>query len=61
MKLEKAKKVVLVRSKCAPARVEKAAVSLSTETKSLPIQHHSDMEQPLLVTFSVATKSKETP
>jgi len=48
MKLEKAKRVVLARSKCAPAKVEKAAMPLSTETKSLLIHHHPSMEQPLL-------------
>ena len=48
MKLEKAKRVVLVRSKCAPAKAEKAVVPLSTETKPLLIFHHLDMERPLL-------------
>lgn len=45
MKLEKAKRVVLVRSKCAPAKAEKAAVPLSTETKPLLIHHYPDMER----------------
>ena len=48
MKLEKAKRAVLVRSKCAPAKAEKAVVPLSPETKPLLIYHHLDMERPLL-------------
>jgi hypothetical protein len=48
MKLEKAKKVVLVRSKCVPAKAEKAAVQLSTEIKPLLIHHHTNMERSLL-------------
>ena len=43
MKLEKAKKVVLVRSKCAPAKAERAVVTPSTKTKPLLIYHHSDI------------------